>query len=85
MGFAAGWVADLLYQRRTVGLALILAMIIVMVWRRRWQSLAGGIVGVALAVGVCRLWQGPADKVPMVYEYYVDYGNWFLHTARDIG
>ena len=85
MGFAAGWVAGLAYQTRTVGLALVLAMIIVMVWRRRWRSLAGGMVGVGLAVGVCRLWQGPASKVPITYEYYVDYGNWFLHIVRDLG
>jgi TRAP-type uncharacterized transport system fused permease subunit len=31
------------------------------------------------------LWQGPAIEVPLAYEYYVDYGNWFLHTVRDIG
>ena len=64
MGFAAGWVAGLAYQTRSVGLALVLAMIIVMVWRRRWRSLAGGMVGVGLAVGVCRLWQGPASECP---------------------
>jgi hypothetical protein len=60
-------------------------MIIVMVWRRRWRSLAVGMVGVGLAVGVCRLWQGPASNVPLAYEYYVNYGNWFLHTVRDLG
>jgi len=85
MGLAAGWVAGLAYQTRTVGLALVLAMIIVMVWRRRWRSLAGGMVGVGLAVGVCRLWQGPASEVPLPYEYYVNYGDWFLRTANDLG
>ena len=85
MGLAAGCVAGLAYQTRTVGLALVLTIIIVMAWRRRWQSLAGGMIGVGLAVGICRLWQGPASEVPLAYEYYVDYGNWFLHTVRDIG
>jgi len=69
VGLAAWLVAGLAYQTRTVGLALVLAMIIVMAWRRRWRSLAGGMVGVGLAVGVCRLWQGPASKVPIAYEY----------------
>ena len=85
LGFAAGWVAGLAYQTRTVGLALVLAMIIVMAWRRRWRSLAGGMVGVGLAVGVCRLWQGPASEVPLAYEYYVNYGDWFLHAVRRHG
>jgi 4-amino-4-deoxy-L-arabinose transferase-like glycosyltransferase len=85
LGLAAGLVAGLAYQTRTVGLALVLAMIIVMAWRHRWRSLAGGMIGVGLAVGLCRLWQGPAIEVPLAYEYYVDYGNWFLHTVRDIG
>jgi len=85
LGFAAGLVAGLAYQTRTVGLALVLAMVIVMAWRGRWRSLAGGMVGVGLAVGVCRLWQGPASEVPLAYEYYVNYGNWFLHTVREIG
>jgi hypothetical protein len=83
LGLAAGCVAGLAYQTRMVGLALVLAMIIVMAWRRRWRSLAGGMVGIGLAVGVCRLWQGPAR--PLAYEYYVNYGNWFLHAVRDIG
>jgi len=85
LGFAAGLVAGLAYQTRTVGLALVLTMIIVMVWRRRWRSLVGGVLGVGFAVGVCRLWQGPASEVPLAYEYYANYGGWFLHTARDIG
>jgi 4-amino-4-deoxy-L-arabinose transferase-like glycosyltransferase len=85
LGLAAGWVAGLAYQTRTVGLALVLTMILVMAWRCRWRSMAGGIVGVGLAVGVCRLWQGPASEVPHAYEYYVNYGGWFLHTVHDIG
>jgi hypothetical protein len=85
LGLAAGCVAGLAYQTRTVGLALVLAMIIVMAWRRRWRSLAGSMVGVGMAVGVCRLWQGPASNVPLAYEYYVNYGNWFLHAVRDLG
>jgi hypothetical protein len=85
LGLAAGLVAGLAYQTRTVGLALLLAMIIVMAWRRRWRSLAGGMVGVGLAVGVCRLWQGPASEVPPIYDYYVNYGGWFLRTAHDLG
>jgi hypothetical protein len=68
-----------------VGLALVLAMILVMAWRRRWRVLAGGILGVGLAVGLCRLWQGPASEVPPPYEYYVDYGGWFLRTVHDLG
>ncbi|MGB5195594.1 MAG: glycosyltransferase family 39 protein, partial [Candidatus Deferrimicrobium sp.] len=51
MGLAAGLVAGLAYQTRTLGLVLVLAMIIVMAWRRQWRSLAGGMVGVGLAVG----------------------------------
>jgi len=51
LSLAAGWVAGLAYQTRSVGLALILAMIIVIAWQRRWRSLAGGMVGVGLAVG----------------------------------
>jgi hypothetical protein len=82
---AAGCVTGFAYQTRTVGLALVMAMIIVMAWRRRWRSLAGGMVGVGLAVGVCKLWQGPASEVPQTYEYYVTYGNWFLHAYGDIG
>jgi hypothetical protein len=78
-------VAGLAYQTRTVGLALVLAMIIVMVWRRRWRPLAGGMVGVGLVVGVCKFWQGPASEVPLAYEYYVNYGDWFLHIVRDLG
>jgi len=85
LGLAAGWVAGLAYQTRTVGLALVLAMIIVMACQRRWRVLVAGMVGVGLTVGVCRLWQGPASEVPLAYEYYVDYGNWFLHTVRDLG
>jgi hypothetical protein len=85
LGLAAGLVAGLAYQTRTVGLALLLAMIIVMTWRRRWRSMAGGMVGVGLAVGVCRLWQGPASEVPPIYDYYVNYGGWFLRTAHDLG
>jgi hypothetical protein len=83
LGLAAGCMAGLAYQTRTVGLALVLAMIIVMAWRRRWRSLAGGMVGIGLAVGVCRLWQGPASEVPLAYE--VNYGGWFLHTLHDLG
>ena len=64
---------------------MVLAMIIVMAWRRRWRSLAGGIVGVGVAVGMCRLWQGPAAEVPFAYEYYVDYGGWYLRIIRDLG
>jgi hypothetical protein len=82
---AAGCVTGFAYQTRTVGLALVMAMIIVMAWRRRWRSLAVGMVGVGLAVGVCKLWQGPASEVPQAYEYYVTYGNWFLHAYGDIG
>lgn len=85
LGLAAGCVAGLAYQTRTVGLALILAMIIVMIRSRRWRPLAGGMVGVGLVVGVCRLWQGPAGEVPPAYEYYLDYGGWFLHVVRDMG
>jgi len=85
MGLATGWVAGLAYQTRTVGLALVLAMIIVAIWRRRWRVLAGGTLGVVLAVGVCRLWQGPTNEVPLAYEYYVDYGGWFLNAVRDLG
>jgi hypothetical protein len=85
LGLASGWVAGLAYQTRAVGLALVLAMIIVMAWRRRWRSLAGGIVGVGVAVGMCRLWQGPATEVPFAYEYYVDYGGWYLRIIRDLG
>jgi hypothetical protein len=83
LGLAAGCVAGLACQTRMVGLALVLAMIIVMAWRRRWRSLAGGMIGVGLAVGVCRLWQGPASVVPLAYE--VNYGGWFLHTLHDLG
>lgn len=71
LGLAVGCVAGLAYQTRAVGLALVLAMILVMAWRRRWRSLAGGIVGVGIAVGVCKFWQGPASEVPLPYEYYV--------------
>ena len=85
LGLAAGWVTGLAYQTRTVGLALVLTMILVMAWRRRWRVLAGGILGVGLAVGLCRLWQGPASEVPLAYEYYVEYGGWFLHAVRDLG
>jgi len=85
LGLAAGLVAGLAYQTRTVGLALILAMIIIMAWRRRWRSLVGGVLGVGFTVGVCKLWQGPASEAPLVYEYYVNYGGWLLHTAQDIG
>jgi len=85
LGLAAGCVAGLAYQTRMVGLALVLAMIIVMAWRRRWRSLAGGMVGIGLAVGVCRMWQGPASEVPLAYEYDVNYGGWFLHTIHDLG
>jgi hypothetical protein len=76
-------VAGLAFQTRMVGLALVLAMIIVMAWRCRWRSLAGGMIGIGLAVGVCRLWQGPASEVPLAYE--VNYGDWFLHTLHDLG
>jgi hypothetical protein len=84
-GLAAGSVAGLAYQTRTLGLALVLAMIIVMAWRRHWRSLVGGMVGVGLAVGVCRLWQGPVNEVPPAYDYYVNYGDWFLRTVHDLG
>jgi hypothetical protein len=85
MGFAAGWVAGLAYQTRTAGLALILAMIIALAWRRRWRALAAGVFGTGLVVGACRLWQGPAGDVPLPYEYYVNYGGWFLRTVNDLG
>jgi len=85
IGFAVGLVAGLAYQTRTMGLALILAMILVMAWQCRWRLLASGMVGVGLAVGVCRLWQGPASEVPLIYEYYVNYVDWFLHAVRDLG
>jgi len=85
LGLAAGWVTGLAYQTRTVGLALVLAMILVMVWRRRWRVLAAGILGVGLSVGLCRLWVGPSSEVPPCYDYYVDYGGWFLRTVHDLG
>jgi hypothetical protein len=85
LGFAVGCVTGLTYQTRAVGLALVLAMILVMAWRRKWQSLAGGIVGAGIVVGVCKLWQGPASEVPLSYEYYVNYGDWFLRTANNLG
>ena len=85
LGLAAGLVAGLAYQTRSVGLALVLAMILVMARHRRWRVLAGGILGVGLAVGLCRLWQGPASEVPLHYDYYVDYGGWFLRTVHDLG
>ena len=77
--------ANLAYQTRTVGLALVLAMILVMAGHRRWRVLAGGILGVGLAVGLCRLWQGPASEVPPVYEYYMNYGGWFSRIVHDLG
>ena len=85
LGLAAGLVAGLAYQTRSVGLALVLAMILVMACRRRWRVLMAGMVGVGLAVGVCKLWQGPASEVPLRYEYYVNYGDWFLRIANDLG
>ncbi len=85
LGFSAGWVAGLAYQTRTIGLALVLAMILMLAWRRMWRVLAGGILGVGLVVGVCKFWQGPASEVPPSYEYYVAYGNWFLRTVHDLG
>jgi len=85
MGLAGGLVAGLAFQTRSVGLALVLAMILVMARHRRWRVLAGGILGVGLAVGLCRLWQGPAGEVPPAYDYYVDYGGWFLRTVHDLG
>jgi hypothetical protein len=85
LGFAAGGVTGLAYQTRTIGLALILAMILVMSWRRRWKALAGGIVGAGVAVGFCGLWQGSSGEVPPIYDYYVNYGGWLLRTAHDLG
>ena len=85
LGLAAGGVAGLAFQTRTVGLTLMIAMIFVLSWRRRWGALAGGIVGAGVAVGYCGLWQGPAGEVPPVYDYYVNYGGWFLRTAHDLG
>jgi 4-amino-4-deoxy-L-arabinose transferase-like glycosyltransferase len=85
LGLAAGGVAGLAFQTRTVGLTLLLAIIIVLSWRRRWRALAGGIVGAGVAVGFCGLWQGPASEVPPAYDYYVNYGGWFLHIANDLG
>ena len=85
LGFAVGCVAGLAYQTRAVGLALVLAMILVMAWRRRWRSLGGGLIGAGIAVGVCKFWQGPASDVPLPYEYYVSYGDWFLRTANSLG
>ena len=85
MGLAAGLVAGLAYQTRTMGLALVLTMILVMAWQRRLRALVAGMVGVGLVVGVCSFWQGPASEVPPAYEYYVNYGDWFLHTVRELG
>jgi hypothetical protein len=85
LGLAAGGVAGLAFQTRTVGLTLMLAMIIVLSWRRRWRALAGGIVGAWVAVGFCGLWQGSASEVPPAYDYYVNYSGWFLRTAHDLG
>jgi 4-amino-4-deoxy-L-arabinose transferase-like glycosyltransferase len=85
LGLAAGLVAGLAYQTRSVGLALVLAMILMMACQRRWRVLMAGMVGVGLTVGVCKLWQGPASEVPLRYEYYVNYGDWFLRIANDLG
>jgi 4-amino-4-deoxy-L-arabinose transferase-like glycosyltransferase len=85
LGLAAGLVAGLAYQTRSVGLALVLAMILMMACQRRWRVLMAGMVGVGLTVGVCKLWQGPASEVPLPYEYYVNYGDWFLNAVHDLG
>ncbi len=83
LGLAAGLLAGLACQTRTVGLALVLAMILVMARQRKWRVLVSGMVGVGLTVGVCRLWLGPASEVPLAYE--VNYCGWFLHTIHDLG
>lgn len=84
-GVAVGVMAGIAYQIRTVGVSLVIAMIVVLACRRRWRALAGGILGAGLAVWVCGWWQGPPSKVPLVYEYYVNYGDWSLRIARDMG
>ena len=84
-GIAIGLLAGCAYITRSIGLALLLALVVTFVWRRRWAILAGGLAGALALVAPLKLLCAPVGDVPRTFEYYVNYGDWFRHSMQDVG
>jgi hypothetical protein len=79
----AGVLAGGAYLTRTLGLALVAAILLDLLVRRRWKQAAVAAIGPALAIGGWRLWcahaaaLNAADPVSAAFRYDLNYGMWF--------
>ena len=85
LGVASGGFAGCALLTRSVGMALVIAIIGGLAWRRNWRLLSMTALGLVLLVIPVKLWESPASDVDRAYEYYVGYGDWFRHAVADVG
>ena len=85
MGIVIGFLCGTAYLTRSVGIALVLAMIGGLALRKNWRLLLTTVFGLALIVIPVKSWCAPVSHVGRSYEYYVNYGDWFRHTAAEVG
>jgi len=63
-GVLAGILAGCAYLTRSVGLALVLAMVVSLAWHRRWRLLIASAIGAAAVIVPLKLALPPAEAVP---------------------
>ena len=85
LGVAIGALAGTAFLTRSVGIALLIAIIGGLVLRKNWRLLSTTTLGAVLVVVPVKAWEAPASGVGRSYEYYVNYTDWFRHTASDVG
>ncbi|MBS0265728.1 MAG: hypothetical protein JSS02_27605, partial [Planctomycetes bacterium] len=84
-GVASGLLAATAWWTRSVGIALVVALLVGLVWRRKGRVALQVALGIVLVVIPIKLWEAPASQVDRAYEYYVGYGDWFRHAIADVG
>jgi len=85
-GAAIGLLAGCALLTRSIGLALLIAVALTLIWRRDWRALAVAAIAAGIVILPGKLlWTGRTPDIPRAYEYYISYGDWFRHSATDVG
>lgn len=84
-GLLVGSLAGAAWLTRSLGIALPVALVVGLAWRRNWKLLFLSAVGLALVQGLEFWTRTPVGEVDPVYDYYVNYRDWFRQAMTGIG